>query len=369
MKTLKLASVIALMFTFMAVVQCSDKSSTVAPSLFDLTGIVNYPNSSGAATPAVKATVTLLTPASTVLVTLTDDTGKYTFANLENGAYSLSASYFALPTHTGGRLDGLNFETAADASITIASADIAQNLELTSTGQSGTSIEAIDLNYTWSGTAYVNSGTWTYDGSHSPVAFEFPYRGQEADFVGAFSQLSKMIVNFDPASPATGTIDVEVDMMSVNTRALGGRDPLTGNPPAANPVFSPNTLFSTMGCISGTFGVTADGALPSVIVNDNADRYAQFKVLAGGISKYGDGFIAKGNITWRGFTIATEMWFKVVPKWQDAPSAGNGTTNNRFYSGFEGKFLLDPYNKYNIRSGSVNEAILRIQISIVAYKL
>ena len=194
MKTLKLVTFITLLFTFMAVVRCSDnKNTTPAPTLADLTGVVNYPSTSGTATPAVNATVTLLTPASTVLVTMTDNTGKFSFLNLEGGSYSLSSSYYAVPTNTGGRLDGLNFETAADVPVTVASADLPQNLDLVNTGQTGTSIEAIDINYAWdNGTsAYVNATLWKYDGTHSPIAFDFPYRGQEAEFVGAFAQLSK----------------------------------------------------------------------------------------------------------------------------------------------------------------------------------
>ncbi len=364
----------ALLFTFLTVVRCSDSKTTEPTPLGTLSGTVSYPNSSGTAVAAPGAFVTLLTGTSQVMQVVTDNTGKYSIPNLAAGSYSLSASSFVLPTNTGGRLDGLNFATAADETVTMGSTSITQDLSMVNTGQTGSSIEAIDLNYTWTGSAYANAGTWTYDGTHSPITFEFPYRGNEADFAGAFAQLSKALISFDPANPAAGTIDVEVDMLSVNTRAAGGRDPVIQN--GANEVGTPNnyqfnplSVISVMGCISGTYGITADGTLPSVIVNDNGDRYAQFKVLAGGIAKYGDGYVAKGNLTWRGFTVPTEMWFKVVPKWLDAPSTGNGTTNNRFYSGFEGKFLMDPYNKFNIRSGSINEAILRIQISVVCYKL
>jgi len=376
MKKLRIISSIALILLLLIGTRCSDTKTTPAPSLSKLTGTVTYPNTSGVATPAVGATVTLLTPASGVLVTLTDIAGKYTFLNLENGAYSLSSSFYAVPTNTGGRLDGLNFATESDAAVTMSSAELTKDLSLVNTGQSGSSVEAIAIDYQWStGTsAYVNTGAYTFDGTHSPITFTFPYRGNEADFIGAFAQLSKLIVSVDPANPSAGTISAEVDMLSVNTRTAGGRDPViqnganeTGTP--NNYQFSPETIFSVMGCISGTFGIAADGALPSLIVNDNGDRYAQFNVVAGGISKYGDGYVAKGNLTWRGFTVPTEMWFKLVPKWLDTPSSGNGTTNNRIYSGFEAKFLMDPYNKFNIRSGSVNEAIIRINISVVAYHL
>jgi len=377
MKKLRIISSVGLIFFLMVAIRCSDSStSNPSPSLFDLTGTVTYPNTSGVATPAVGATVTLLTPSSGVLVTLADNTGKYAFLNLENGSYSLSSTYYAVPTNTGGRLDGLNFATESDASISISSADLAKDLSLVSTGQTGASVEPIVIDYQWStGTsAYVNAGAYTYDGTHSPITFTFPYRGNEADFIGAFAQLSKLLVSVDPANPSAGTISAEVDMASVNTRTAGGRDPViqnganeTGTP--NNYQFSPETMFSVMGCISGTFGITADGTLPSLIVNDNGDRYAQFNVVAGGISKYGDGYVAKGNLTWRGFTVPIEMWFKLSPKWIDAPSAGNGSSNNRTYSGFEAKFLMDPYNKFNIRSSSVNEAIIRINISVVAYHL
>lgn len=376
MKKLKVISLITLFILFL--VRCSDdKTTTVTETLGDLSGIVTYTNTSNASVPAVGATVVLMTGTSQVRTTETDAAGMYKFPNLEAGAYLLSASFYAVPTNTGGRLDGLNFAPAADVAVTMSSTDITNgDIVLVSTGQSGTDLEAVDLNYTWdnTGSAYVNANVWKYDGTHSPVTFEFPYRGTEADFLGGFGQLGKVLINFDPANPATGTIDVEVDMLSVNTRAAGGRDPMiqngTGELGTPNSYqFSPQTIISVMGCISGTFGITADGALPSLIVNDNGDRYAKFVVTAGNISKHGDGYVAKGNITWRGFTVATEMWFKMIPKWLDAPAPGNGTPNGRTYTGFEGKFLMDPYNRFNIRSGSVNQAIIRINVSVVCYKV
>ena len=231
------------------------------------------------------------------------------------------------------RLDGLTFTTAEGAIVTVGSVDAIQDMALVSVGQSGAAIEALAANYAWTGTAFANTGAWTYDATHSPVSFEFPYRGQEAEFGGAFSQLSKFVVNFDPANLAASTIDVEVDVASINTRAPGGRDNRTTV--ADNPLFSPLTKFTELGCIMGTFNIAADNAVPTdaapQTITSDVDRYAKF--TSASIAKFGDGYLAKGNLIFRGFTVPIELMFKAAPAWLDA-------TNNRKYSGFEGKFLM-----------------------------
>ncbi|MEK6781061.1 MAG: YceI family protein [Bacteroidota bacterium] len=379
MKTIKLISaVLMLFFTMIFMVQCSDDPAPapVEPApLVKISGKVTYTSEAGTAANAVGAIVYLAKGATATTnydqTTIADANGDYEFVNLDTGSYYLNAIFYTANKNANGRLDGLNFTTEAGA-VVAAAADVTQNLTLVSVGQSGSTVEALAVNYAWDPNAlaadgvtpapkFVNTGAWTYDAAHSPVQFEFPYRANEADFVGGFSQVSKFAVNFDPANLSSSTIDVEMDLASVNTRTPGGRDNRTTV--ADNPTFSPATLFTELGCIAGTFGITADNAAPTEAIPQtitaDVDRYAQFTSTS--IAKFGDGYVAKGNLVFHGFTVPIDLWFKAVPAWLDA-------SNNRKYSGFEGKFLMDAKNDFGITSTSVNDAIIRIQISIVLYK-
>ncbi len=362
MKALRLVSIFTLALVFLSVVRCSeDKSDPV--TLGTLSGTAFYPNSAGTNVAAPGAYITLLSGASTVQVVVADATGKFTFPELAAGEYALSGTFYTEPTNTGGRLTGLNFTTVADVAVTMTSADQAVDLNLATAGQAGADLDVIDINYAWNGTsAFVQTGAWTYDATHSPVNFEFAYRGKEADFNGTFAQLNKVDINFDVANPGTSSIDVSIDLMSFDTRSPGGRDPRTTV--ADTPPFNPLTQFTEFGCIvNGTFGVVTDsGTAPSdgtPQVITGSTRYATF--VSSSIAKYGDGYVAKGNLVFHGFTVPIEMWFKQVPAWTD-PS------NNRRYTGFEGKFLMDAKTKWGITSTSLNDAIVRMQISLVCYK-
>lgn len=368
MKALRLVSLFTLVLVFLSVVRCSeDKSDPV--TLGTLSGTAFYPNSAGTNVAAPGAYITLLSGASTVQVVVADATGKFTFPELAAGEYSLSGTFYTEPTNTGGRLNGLNFSTAADVPVTMTSADQTADLNLVTAGQAGADLDVIDINYAWGTSSFLQTGAWTYDATHSPINFEFAYRGKEADFNGTFSQLNKVDINFDAANPGTSSIDVSVDLMSFDTRSPGGRDPRTTV--SDQPPFNPLTLFTEFGCIVNTvFGVVTDSGnppgdpqatptpgVPQVITGPT--RYATF--TSSSIAKYGDGYIAKGNLVFHGFTVPIEMWFKQVPAWTDP-------ANNRRYTGFEGKFLMDAKNKWGITSSSLNDAIVRMQISIVCYK-
>ena len=363
MKTFKLITLMGMLLSLLVVVRCGDDTETA--SLSTLSGTVKYPNTAGVQTIAPKAVVVLLGTSGTI-TTLTDEDGTFTFPNLGEGEYDLSASFYVEPANA--RLNGLNFATEADVAVIVGSDDLTQDLTLVNTGQ-GAEIVAMDANLAWTGSAYTQTGTWTYDQTHSPVAFEFAYRQDGADFIGAFSQLNKVDIDFDPADLANSKIDISIDVASFDTRSPGGRDPRTTV--ADNPPFNPNTLFTEYGCIINTvFGITADNATPSdavpqTIAND-PDRYATF--VSTSIAKYGDGYLAKGNVVFHGQTVPIELWFKAVEPYNVAVSAGTCASLSRTYAGFEGKFLMDAKNDFLIDSSSLGAAIVRIQISIVLYK-
>jgi hypothetical protein len=270
-------------------------------------------------------------------------------------------------------LEGLTFTTLTPVEITVGSTDFSKDINLTSAGQPG--IVAINLNYAWDAANSKYSqptlavGVWNFDNAHSPVTFEFPYRANEGTFIGSFAQTSKCVINFDPANLATSSIDVEVDLASIDTRTPGGRDNLLSS--MNNPTWSPLSVFTKLGCIAGTFGIAGDNTidyannLSSVITG--AKRYAQYKSTS--IAKLGDGFVSKGTLSFNGHDVATDLWFKGVPEWLDSPIAGGGTSNGRTYAGFEGIFKMKANADFGILSGSVNDATITIHVSIVAYRL
>jgi polyisoprenoid-binding protein YceI len=363
MKTVKLIPILTLLFTLLFVIECTKKDDPIP--LVKISGKVTYTNPSGQAANAVGAIVYLAKGATATTTyeqtTIADANGAYSFSNLTTGSYYLNSTFYTANKNVTARLDGVNFTTASGAIVAITNVDAVQDLALVSVGQSGTAIEALAANYAWTGSAYANTGAWTFDAAHSPITFEFPYRANEAEFSGSFSQVNKFLVNFDPANLATSTIDVEVDLASINTRTPGGRDNRTTV--ADNPTFSPLTSFTELGCIAGTFGITADNATPTDAapqpITADADRYAKFTSTS--IAKYGDGYVAKGNLIFHGFTVPIELMFKAVPAWLDA-------SNNRKYSGFEGKFVMKAKTDFGITSSSLNDAVLKIQVSVVMYK-
>ncbi len=359
MKTTRIILLLVFVSGLLFTVGCGDDEATPDP-LVAVKGKVTYSNANGVATNAPGAVVYLTNTATTVRISsISNASGDYEFMNVSPGAYTLTASYFSDNKNTAARFDGLNFATADPVSVTVASTDVTQDLALASTGQTG--IETLAANYSWNGSAYVQAGSWTYDVTHSPVNFELPYRQNvAADFNGTFSQLSKVVINFDPNNLATANIDVEIDVASFNTRSAGGRDPRTTIDDT--PPFNPNTLFKELGCVMGTFGIAADGGTPSdanPLPITTTRRYAQFKSTS--VVKMGDGYVAKGNLTFLGVTKATDIWFKVVAPWTD-PS------NNRRYSGFEGRFMMNAKADFAVNSSSVNDAKVKVQISMVLYK-
>jgi len=356
MKTLRLFSVLLTLFFVLGLaVQCSDDTADPV-ALSKISGVVTYPDAAGAQIAAGGAVVTLFSTTPVVnMQTTADANGNFSFSSLVAATYTLAAYYNTDNSNNAGRLSGLRF-TIDPTDVVITNADATQDLALTSSGQTG--IQAIDINMGWTGTAYANTGGWEYDLTHSPIQFEFAYRDNVAEFVGAFSQVSNLVVNFDPANLSSSSIVAEVDLASVNTRSRGGRDPETAV--SYRPDFDPTTVFNALGCIIGsTFGVSADGALPSTITSPT--RYAKF--TSTGVSAYGDGYLAKGNLEFHGATQPVEMWFRAMTPFviPGTPPAADKT-----YSGFEGRFYMGKAD-YTISSSSVADDI-RIQVSIVASK-
>lgn len=351
-----------LIFTLLVVVRCGEDETI--PPLVSVSGKVTFTNAAGTVANARGAVVTLANATtSTNLTTIANASGDYLFTELSAGSYTLTAVYYTENKNVSGRFEGLTFTTFAPETIEVAAIDVVKDLTLTSAGQTG--LEVLAANYVWNPSAtpnptYSNTGALVYDAVHSTLNFEFPYRNWPSDFTGSFSQLSKVLINFDPANLGTSTFDIEVDVASINTRSPGGRDNRLTT--VDTPTYSPASMFTELGCTMGTFGITANAAATDAspqLMTTNTNRYARF--VSTSVVKLGDGYVAKGNVTFRGITKPTDIWFKGVPPWTD-PS------NNRRYSGFEGRFIMNAKADYGVISSNITDAPVKIQFGIVLYK-
>ncbi|GHN00529.1 hypothetical protein WSM22_20180 [Cytophagales bacterium WSM2-2] len=297
--------------------------------------------------------------------TVTGSDGTYTFSNLAAAGYYINAVYNTDNKNTSARIDGVKFTTANGYLVTLGSKAIAQDITLESPGQSGAAQNVV-VAYQWDATAnsgagdYTNTGAWTFDNIHSPVQFNFPYQGQEAQFAGSFVQTKSFQMTFNSANLGASSIVATVDLASVNTGTPGGRDNQPTTITATNE-FTPNTKFTKLGCIMGTFGITADASTttPNITLT-NANRYATFTSTS--ISKYGDGYVAKGNLAFHGATVPVSMIFHSI-----TPYVNTAVTPSKTYLGFEGKMTLNSKTDFAVSSSSVGDAVI-VYITVNLYQ-
>jgi polyisoprenoid-binding protein YceI len=125
--------------------------------------------------------------------------------------------------------------------------------------------------------------------------------------------------------------------------------------------FTSATNFTKLGCIMGTFGITADaGTITPNITLTGTNRYATF--TSTGITAYGDGYVAKGNLTFHGATVPVSIIFKYI-----TPYVNTSVTPNKTYIGFEGKLVMNAKTDFAISSSSVGDVVL-IYITVNLFK-
>jgi len=367
MKNLKLVLSLTLLFTLLAVVRCS-KSSDPAP-LAGISGTVTYTDANGTVQKAAGAIVYLAkgTAATTTYdqSTTAGSDGTYSFPTLPAAGYYINAVYQSDNKNSSARIDGVKFTTANGYLVTLTSKALTQDIALESTGSTGTAVN-VTVAYQWDQTAnsgagnYTNTGTWTFDNIHSPVQFNFPYHGAEGEFAASFVQTKSFQMTFNSASLSTSSIVAVVDLASVNTGTPGGRDNLPTTVTSTNE-FAPGTLFSKLGCIMGTFGITADvGTVTPNITLTGSSRYATFTSTS--IKTYGDGYVANGTLAFHGFTKTVSMIFHYLPSYVDT-----SVTPNKTYQGFEGKISIKALTDFGISSTSVGD-LVTIYTTVNLYK-
>ena len=325
-------------------ISCNEETTPEPITLYKISGNVTYPNFSGTATPADGAVVYLsLDGTSTpVASTVANAAGDYVFTSLENGTYTVWANYDTENTNNpGGRMMGVIF-MGEGADVTIADADAAQNIALTSAGQA----EAVSVN-TYEG------GDYNQDLNHSIVRFEFPYDEENAPYNGQFRSRD-IKVDFNPSDLAGSRIEASIDLLTVNTDSPGGRDPQwTRDEQGAQVLWTDATGAYKLGCISGTFGIPNP---------EDANRYATFTSTS--IEEYGNGYLATGDMTFNGVTSDVYVFFQFMPGFDGTDRSGNPVR----YSSFQASFDFAAKAVYGIESGHVGDADVTVHASFQVTK-
>ncbi|MDH5366440.1 MAG: YceI family protein [Cyclobacteriaceae bacterium] len=343
MKTIKLifsillVGMVGLFFT-----QCSEDN--VQPTvLYSISGTVTYPDFSGTATSAAGATVFLQVDGdgtSTIydMSAVADASGNYTFANLLPGSYFVWATYNTNNTNASGRYDDIIF-TGAGVVVEVVATDVTQAFALASAAETGT--VSFDTNL-YDGTT--NPNETRFDGAHSSVVFGFPYKAGTDEFIGQFTGFD-IGVKFDQANLSASAITATIDLTTVDT-GQSGRD-------------------SKGKCIGSTFGIEydpadtlADGSFdPAAIPLDGTDL-ATFTSRS--IEKYGNGYLAKGDMVFNGNTATVNLFFTYEPGFSSTNSS-NVTTE---YSSFKGTMEFAALSAFGIDSSNIGDSAVTVYVSV-----
>ena len=329
--------IVALMSVSLLVMQCGDEES--GTSVSKITGDVML---DGAA--AGGAIITLSdapNAANVIATTISDSMGAYSFMGVENGTYYLNARFD--PNNTN------NLMKSASAVILTGS-----EVEVAVDGDVEKDVDIVGMASTGTGTISTNGGS-VLDGTHSAIAFEFPYDGVNAVFKGHFATVGVDAIEFSEADPSTMSVKAWVDLTSVETGAPSGfcghgRDGITGCIQGTFKVETDDADTVMVYCEDGemetgypnTEGVAydlwGDGSTtsyekPSAIIG--ATGVATFKISAA--TAYGSGYKATASFTFAGTTQNVDFYFSYIDGYQ---KESNGVTTS--YNSIYGWFKFNP---------------------------
>ena len=145
-----------------------------------------------------------------------------------------------------------------------------------------------------------------------------------------------MYANFNPSDLGSSVISAKIDLLTIYTDSHGGRDPLYNSDGSFWQ--DPADDSYKLGCISGTFGVTAI---------DDADRYSTFTSTT--ITAYGDGYLATGPMVFNGVTSDVDVFFQYIPGFDGTNRSGDPVR----FSSFQASFEFAALDVYGIESGHV----------------
>ena len=184
---------------------------------------------------------------------------------------------------------------------------------------------------------YTTPGAWKMDKSHSSVKWETKYYDAGVALTGRFNNFS-MNVYFDQVNVANTKIKGWVQLSTFNT-GEPGRDAYGKSGP------------NYMGVIMDTVTKT-----PLVLTPRVSTDTAWFKSTS--CAKYGNGYMVKGDFTFRGKTVTIDMPMTYSGK-KTFTSATTGKKNDK--AGLVGVFNINALTVFGVPSGSIAD-IVTIQV-------
>jgi polyisoprenoid-binding protein YceI len=358
-------SLIILFVTAVSVVfalnNCTKDNTTKVSSI---SGTVKYNGTSMASGAIV---IVSSSPNATKVVSrvVADSAGNYSVAGLSDGKYYISAKYNTENTNLKSAGADVNFTTKGDTAISVSGSTAKLDLALTTNIATGQDV-----------IEYAASGKWTLDQTHSRVGFSFAYDSLNAPFYGTFTWYGLNTFKFDQANPSNSSINAWIDVTSTETGAptildtinnkvvLGGRDGLNGcishsfkvAPIAADTFFSVTNATTK----AKTSYFKAMSILENTTTNGSLIASARATFVSTGVSVYGDGYLAVGNMTFIGVTKPVNLYFHYIKGYSKTTS---GVTT--LFSSFSGYFDFNPSKDYGMpRSSHVGFNAVDVNVSL-----
>jgi polyisoprenoid-binding protein YceI len=345
---------------------CSkDDSST---KVAKVTGTVTISDTQAKAGGAIVVISSSPNAASVLTKTIADSSGKFTFVGLEPGTYYLSAKYNS--ENTNLKSTGMVFVTSTEATVAVDGTDMVKDLALASTAaSSGTDVVEYSKALTSSSAATLYAGKYYLDQTHSFVGFTFPFDSANGEFGGHFATFGLDTFKFDQAVPANSKISAWVDVTTSETGSPSLIDPVTGLKSSGRDGLN--------GCITHTFNVvtkalidltasdtvtykhtagtaTARFLLPSAILSNGKAYFSSTSIAA-----YGDGYLAKGNLTFMGVTKPISIYFHYIKGYA---TTANSVTST--YSSLQGFFMMNAKADFGVISGHVKSNPVKVSLSL-----
>lgn len=183
--------------------------------------------------------------------------------------------------------------------------------------------------------AGLSAGQWYVDKSHSNVMWETKYYEEGAMLTGRFNMFN-IFVKFDEASPANTQVKAWVVLSTFNTGETG-RDSYGKCGP------------NYMGC---TWNIDST-VTPWVYTPKPETDTAWFTSTS--CAKYGDGFLVKGDLKFKGVTSSVDMYLDNTAK-QTTTNSTTGKKVDRV--GLTGAFTMKARTVFGVTSTSIADEVL-----------
>lgn len=178
-------------------------------------------------------------------------------------------------------------------------------------------------------------GSWRYDKAHCGVNWETMYFVDNAMLTGKFNN-HNVNIEFDEANPSAGKIEAWVQLSTFNT-GEPGRD----GPGLCGPNYMGVEYLDTL--------FTVDPASDTAWFNSTS------------IERFGDGYHAKGDLTFRGVTKSQDLYFTYLGQ-KDYSSPPDGSN---IRGGFMGELSFFCRTDYGVSSTSIADKVtLTINVNL-----